>query len=73
MIRRQEFPENIQSVHTDIFWYENLKWGERFLGERVKAVPVHKICAMDMDGPEDFELIEALMAARSALGERHSN
>lgn len=67
MIRRQEFPATYKVFHTDIFWYRNIAWGERFLGSRIKAVPVHKICAMDVDGQEDFDMIEAIMSAAGPI------
>ena len=67
MIRRQEFPATYKVFHTDLFWYRNIAWGARFLGDRVRAVPVHKICAMDVDGIEDFEMIEALIETRTHL------
>ena len=65
MIRRQEFPATYKVFHTDIFWYRNIGRGERFLGDRVRAVPVHKLCAMDVDGIEDFQMIEAIMNSDS--------
>lgn len=64
MVRRQEFPTCYKVFHTDIFWFRNISWGQGFLGSRVKALPVHKICAMDVDGVEDFELAEAIISAR---------
>jgi len=73
MIRRQEFPATWRVFHTDIFWYRNLRLGERFLGSRVKAVPVHKICAMDIDGIEDFDMIDAILNSGSALARDYGN
>lgn len=73
MIRRQEFPATYKVFHTDIFWYRNISWGVKFLGDRVRALPVHKICAMDVDGIEDFEMIEALISNPTSLIERHFN
>lgn len=67
MIRRQEFPATYKVFHTDIFWYHNIAMQERFLGSRIKAVPVHKICAMDVDGQDDFDMIEAIMASAGPM------
>lgn len=67
MIRRQEFPSTYKVFHTDLFWYRNLAWGPRFLGDRIRAVSVHKICSMDVDGIQDFDMIEALMATNIQL------
>lgn len=63
MIQRQEFPDTFRVFHTDIFWYANITWGARFLGERVKALAIHKICQTDIDTLEDLEIAEALFKA----------
>lgn len=73
MIRRQEFPATYKVFHTDIFWYKNISNGKKFLGDKVKAVVVHKLCAMDVDGIEDFQLIEALLESKSPLVKKYSN
>ncbi len=73
MIRRQEFPATYKMFHTDIFWYKNIKKGKKFLGEKVKPLNIHKLCAMDIDGAEDFELIEALMSSNNNLVKKYSN
>jgi len=73
MIRRQEFPATYKVFHTDIFWYKNISKGRRFLGDNVRAVVIHKLCAMDVDGVEDFQLIEALMSSNSLLVKKYSN
>lgn len=73
MIRRQEFPMTYKVFHTDIFWYRNISKGKNFLGDRVRAVPIHKLCAMDVDGIEDFEMIEALMASNFSLINKYAN
>ncbi len=73
MIRRQEFPATYRVFHTDIFWYKNINKGKKFLGDKVKALSIHKLCAMDVDGLEDFELIEALISSNSPLVQKYSN
>ena len=73
MIRRQEFPATYKVFHTDIFWYRNIAWGVKFLGDRVRAVPVHKICAMDVDGPEDFDMIESLLETSSPVVRKYTH
>ena len=73
MIRRQEFPPVYKVFHTEIFWYRNIAWGERYLGDKVLAFPVHKLCAMDIDGIEDFEMIEALMSTKMRLIRAHTH
>ena len=73
MIRRQEFSATYKVFHTDIFWYHNILKGEKFLGDKVKAVVIHKLCAMDVDSAEDFQLIEALISSNSLLVQKYSN
>jgi CMP-N,N'-diacetyllegionaminic acid synthase len=73
MIRRQEFPATFKVFHTDIFWYRNIVKGKKFLGDKVRAVPVHKICAMDVDGIEDFEMIEALISSPYAFIKKYTH
>ena len=73
MIRRQEFPATYKMFHTDIFWYKNIQKGKKFLGDNVRAVQIHKLCAMDVDTIEDFEMIEALIASNFSLIKEYSN
>ena len=73
MIRRQEFPATYKVFHTDIFWYKNISKGKKFLGDKVKAVVIHKLCSMDVDGIEDFQLIEALLTSKSPLVEKYAS
>jgi len=67
MIRRQDMPLSYKVYHTDVFWYKNISKGVQFLGVRIAALPIHKLCAMDIDGMDDFETAEALMMADSSL------
>jgi len=71
MVRRQEFPSVFRVFHTDIFWYDNIRKGEMFLGKKVRYVPVHKLCSMDVDGIEDFEIIEAIMKSRPDFARKY--
>ncbi|WGD28996.1 acylneuraminate cytidylyltransferase family protein [Ancylobacter sp. WKF20] len=73
MIRRQEFKPVYKVFHTDIFWYRNIKLGVKFLGDRVRGVPVHKICGIDVDSIEDFELAEAIIQAGATSAQRYIN
>lgn len=67
MVRRQEFPATYKVFHTDIFWYRNIVKYKKFLGDKVRAVQIHKICSMDVDGIDDFEMIEALISSNYGL------
>lgn len=73
MIRRQEFPATYKVFHTDIFWYRNISKGIKFLGDKVRAVPIHKICSMDVDGIEDFEIIEALITTKMPMIQKYTH
>jgi CMP-N-acetylneuraminic acid synthetase len=61
MIRRQTFPSTYSVFHTDIFWYKNIELGERFLGNKIRKVVINKFCSFDIDGIEDFEIIDAII------------
>jgi CMP-N-acetylneuraminic acid synthetase len=65
MLRRQEFPEACRVYHTDIFWYRNIGFGSAFLGNRVAGMKVHKICSVDVDNADDYELAEAMIQSGS--------
>jgi CMP-N-acetylneuraminic acid synthetase len=67
MLRRQEFEAVYKVFHTDVFWYRNIALGKAFLGRRVIGVPVHKICSIDVDSVEDFEMAEAMIESGSAF------
>ena len=73
MVRRQEFPTTYKVFHTDIFWYRNIRLKEKFIGSRIRALPIHRLCAMDVDGIEDFEIIEALIHSQSKILRQYVN
>ena len=64
MIRRQSFPPTFSVFHTDIFWYKNINYKDKFLGEKIKKVIIHKFCSFDIDTIEDFEIINALVKSK---------
>ncbi len=67
MIRRQNFPPTFSVFHTDIFWYKNITMGDKFLGNKIKKVVINKFCSFDIDGLEDFEIIQAIIKSNSPI------
>ena len=64
MIRRQEMSKTYNVYHTDIFWYKNIKYGERFLGTKSVPYILEKICAVDIDTINDFVIAEILIKSK---------
>ena len=73
MVRRQNFPETYNVFHTDIFWYKNISLGKRFLGKKIDHFIIHKICGIDIDLLEDFELAEALLKTQTHFIQNYSS
>lgn len=65
MIRRQEMPPAYNVYHTDIFWYKNITFGKKFLGQKSIPLIIDKICSIDIDTITDFFIAEALFNANS--------
>ena len=65
MIRRQDVPNGYCVYHTDIYWYKNIIWGEKFLGQKVVPHLIDKICQNDIDNSKDFEIVELLYKLNS--------
>jgi CMP-N-acetylneuraminic acid synthetase len=67
MIRRQNFPQTFSVFHTDIFWYKNIALGDQFLGKKIKKIVIDKFCSFDIDGIEDFEIINAIIKSNVSI------
>lgn len=61
MIRRQELTQSFHVYHTDIYWYENIHMGKKFLGDRIVPYEINPICQYDIDSKKDFEITEMLL------------
>ena len=70
MIRRQDVPEAYRVYSTDIIRSQLPRFTDEFLGQNVGYVKAPKLCGLDIDDLEDFELIEALMIAKPELAKR---
>lgn len=62
MIRRQDIGTRYKVFSTDVFRADEFNTSEDFLGRRVAAVPINKICGLDIDDEFDFRLVESLIA-----------
>ena len=66
MIRRQEMPPTYNVYHTDIFWYKNVSFGKKFLGQKSIPLIIDKICSTDIDTINDFFIAEILIKSNPA-------
>lgn len=67
MIRRQDIGMRYKVFSTDVIRSSNAEMTEDFLGRKVAAVPISKICGLDIDDLIDFEIVEALIQTKSNL------
>ena len=61
MIRRQDIGTRYKVFSTDVFRADEFNTTEDFLGRHVAAVPINKICGLDIDDEFDFRLVESLI------------
>lgn len=61
MIRRQEVGRRYKVFSTDVFRGKPKNAGSNFLGDKVAAVVVEKICGLDIDDEEDFLIVEQML------------
>ena len=66
MIRRQDRGIFYKVYSTDVFRGNPKNCKVDFLGKKMYAVKVPKICGLDIDDIEDFNLIEAIIKYRKA-------
>lgn len=64
MIRRQEIGTFYKVFSTDVFRGNPKNYNPDFLGRNVYGMNIPKICGLDIDDLEDFELIETLIQNR---------
>lgn len=60
MIRRQVIGTRYKVFSTDVLRYRPDDINDNFLGRRVFGVAVNKLCGLDIDDAEDFEMIDAI-------------
>ncbi len=61
MIRRQDVGTFYKVYSTDVFRGKPRNDGSNFLGNNILGVSVPKVCGLDIDDLEDFQLIETLL------------
>jgi CMP-N,N'-diacetyllegionaminic acid synthase len=61
MIRRQEVGEFYKVFNTDIIRFNPPKTDADFLGRKVYAKVVDKICGLDIDDERDFDIVESII------------
>lgn len=67
MIRRQDIGTRYKVFSTDVLRFDPDNITNDFLGRSVYGVPVHKICGLDIDDLNDFQLIEAIINGNRSL------
>jgi CMP-N-acetylneuraminic acid synthetase len=74
VIRRSEFPKAYQVFNLDVLRHENLaRLGSGYMGKAILPVVGEGITGLDINDPDDFELVKALieMRPRPAIIARH--
>tara|TARA_R110000850_G_scaffold158274_3_gene282423 strand:+ start:377 stop:1087 length:711 start_codon:yes stop_codon:yes gene_type:complete len=71
MARRQDVGTRYKVYSTDVIRFDPENITDDFLGRNVYGIPVHKICGMDIDDLDDFELIEAVINGNKKLTEKY--
>jgi CMP-N-acetylneuraminic acid synthetase len=65
VMRRTEFPAVYKPFNLAVFRQSGwLARGAGYMGRRIKPIIEHKITGIDVDDIDDFELVQALTAAR---------
>ena len=67
MIRRQDIGNFYKVYSTDVFRGKPKNSGSDFLGRKVFGVEISKICGLDIDDQEDFDLIEVLIKTKPGV------
>lgn len=67
MIRRQNIGTRYKVFSTDVIRFNPNRITDDFLGRSVYGLPVHKICGLDIDDLDDFQLIEAIINGDRSL------
>ncbi len=65
VMRRTEFPDVYSPYNLDILFNKNWeRWGSAYMGNRIHPVIDHAITGLDINGPDDFEIIKSMIEAR---------
>lgn len=61
MIRRQNIGTRYKVFSTDVIRFDPNNIDADFLGRNVYGLPIHKICGLDIDDLDDFQMIESII------------
>lgn len=67
MIRRQNIGTRYKVFSTDVIRFDPRNITDDFLGRNVYGTPVHKLCGLDIDDLDDFQVIEAIIKGNREL------
>ncbi|MEO0914759.1 MAG: hypothetical protein AAFY59_17550, partial [Pseudomonadota bacterium] len=65
VMRRTEFPDVYSPFNLDILFHKNWeRWGSAYMGRRIHPIVDHAITGLDINGPDDFEIIKSMIETR---------
>ena len=65
VMRRTEFPEAYSPFNLDLLRHRNWEsLGSGYMGDRIHPVIDHPITGMDINDPDDFEIVKAMIEMR---------
>jgi len=67
MIRRQEMGNSYKVFSTDVFRFSKDNLHDSFLGNNVRGFVTNKICGLDIDDNDDFEIANAIFGLRREI------
>lgn len=67
MIRRQDVGKSYKVFSTDIIRFDPTKLNQDFLGRNVYGIEINKLCGLDIDDDEDFQIIESIVKHNNDL------
>lgn len=61
MIRRQDVGVSYKVFSTDVIRFDPDNISDDFLGRKVYGVVINKMCGLDIDDSEDFQIVESII------------
>ncbi|MEH6305215.1 acylneuraminate cytidylyltransferase family protein [Olivibacter sp. CPCC 100613] len=71
MIRRQDIGRFYKVFSTDIIRFNAKSINDDFLGRHVLGLEINKLCGLDIDDAEDFQIIESIIQNNRMLVEKY--
>lgn len=71
MIRRQDVGVFYKVFSTDVIRFNPDNISDDFLGRKVYGVPINKICGLDIDDLEDFQIVDSIIKYNKDIVNRY--